>query len=649
VHRAAKAGTLARLTACLATPGVDINSRDNNGYTALHEAVQQGQLEAVRLLLQFTPDPQCPGDRVDLFAQDEEDGLSPLHEAVQAGEEEVVRLILQMAWQEEETTPHTSARLPSVKKLLDNKTKDGQTAMDLATSKGIIDLLRSADEKTRDITQYMDEQATSSEGDRSARNLKRNFVETTISQDHSYSLSARTFPENISSCSSLPPAEPLNKPLKKNLMPRIKRQDEYSSELRTPEEYSAVETNLMDVNDGQKNNSPAEKNKINECKLKPRKSEESIGSRKTEKNRISTSKKRKKRQGNATKDGETKLEKSTNEKEKRTVEYYPSKPRKMNIKIQHGRILQGMMDSSEEEDESRPGKKLKTSMIKSSQTKKEVNGTRTIDKSMQSHNVSDHAEAYAVQTDIFAVRSVALNGSSPPAIVENVKHDTTETTGGTEGTNINLDKIEMYRCTICGQDPIQPNRSELYRHYAVKHFCKEILDLVKKEVTCPICCIDITNVKSSHVASHLGQRHDWVEKFLPEEAIIPKKTLTEGKRFRPKKRNSMVKATATATPDKDEDCNRCIFQDTPGAELDEAGNLIAVTVEFDELCSDIICAVCKIVCLTVADTVKHMWKKHQIHGLEDVEAAFLQLSFAKLVKIESRYELDKYSIPILDS
>ena len=55
-------------------------------------------MEAVRLLLQFTPDPQCSGDRVDLFAQDEEDGLSPLHEAVQAGEEEVVRLILQMAW-----------------------------------------------------------------------------------------------------------------------------------------------------------------------------------------------------------------------------------------------------------------------------------------------------------------------------------------------------------------------------------------------------------------------------------------------------------------------------------------------------------------------------------------------------------------------
>ena len=41
VHRAAKAGNLVRLTACLATPGVDINCRDNNGYTALHEAVQQ--------------------------------------------------------------------------------------------------------------------------------------------------------------------------------------------------------------------------------------------------------------------------------------------------------------------------------------------------------------------------------------------------------------------------------------------------------------------------------------------------------------------------------------------------------------------------------------------------------------------------------
>ena len=111
----------------------------------------------------------------------------------------------------------------------------------------------------------------------------------------------------------------------------------------------------------------------------------------------------------------------------------------------------------------------------------------------------------------------------------------------------------------------------------------------------------------------------------------------------------MVKATATATPYMDEDSKKCIFHDIPGGGLDEAGNLIAVTVEFDELCSDIICVVCKRVCLTVTDTVKHMWKKHQIHGLEDVETAFLQLSLAKLVKIESRYELDQFNIPILDS
>ena len=164
--------------------------------------------------------------------------------------------------------------------------------MDLATSKGIIDLLRSADEKTQDLTHDMDEPATPSEGDRPARNLKRNFVETAINQDHSYSLSARTFPENnSSSCPSLPP-EPSIKPLK-NLMPRKKRQDEYSSELETPEECSAVDTNLMDVNDGHKNKSHAGKNKIKECKLKPSKLKESIGSSK---------KRKKRRQGNATKD-----------------------------------------------------------------------------------------------------------------------------------------------------------------------------------------------------------------------------------------------------------------------------------------------------------------------------------------------------------
>ena len=41
----------------------------------------------------------------------------------------------------------------------------------LATSKGIIDLLQSADEKTQDITHDMDEPATPSEGERPAQNL----------------------------------------------------------------------------------------------------------------------------------------------------------------------------------------------------------------------------------------------------------------------------------------------------------------------------------------------------------------------------------------------------------------------------------------------------------------------------------------------
>ena len=163
------------------------------------------------------------------------------------------------------------------------------------------------------------------------------------------------------------------------------------------------------------------------------------------------------------------------------------------------------------------------------------------------------------------------------------------------------------------------------------------MNLVKNEVKCPVCHIDITNVKSKSRASHFGQRHDWVEKFLPNNAIIPRKTHSGGKRLRPKKRNTMAKVTLAM----EKDSNGSTFEETPGIGLDETGNPIPVTVEFDDLCSDIICAICKRECFTVAHTVKHVRDEHQISGLDDVEASFLQLTIAKIVKIEPRYELDQ--------
>jgi len=91
----------------------------------------------------------------------------------------------------------------------------------------------------------------------------------------------------------------------------------------------------------------------------------------------------------------------------------------------------------------------------------------------------------------------------------------------------------------------------------------------------------------------------------------------------------------------EKDSNASTFEEAHGIGLDEAGNPIPVTVEFDDLCSDIICAICKRECFTVAHTVMHVRDEHQIRGLDDVEASFLQLTIAKIVKIEPRYALDK--------
>jgi len=145
VHTAARAANTARLAECLATPGVDINCRDNNDFTPLHEAVAKNRIESVRLLLQYrntrTMDTffQAAGssptrrklDRVDLFAQDKDDGMSPFHEAVQEGKLEMVELMLDTVAREAD---RPSSGLPTLAALLDNQTRDGLTAFKLAKS-----------------------------------------------------------------------------------------------------------------------------------------------------------------------------------------------------------------------------------------------------------------------------------------------------------------------------------------------------------------------------------------------------------------------------------------------------------------------------------------------------------------------------------
>eukprot|EP00092_Neocalanus_flemingeri_P019083 GFUD01020673.1.p1 GENE.GFUD01020673.1~~GFUD01020673.1.p1 ORF type:complete len:526 (-),score=126.95 GFUD01020673.1:28-1605(-) len=96
-----------------------------------------------------------------------------------------------------------------------------------------------------------------------------------------------------------------------------------------------------------------------------------------------------------------------------------------------------------------------------------------------------------------------------------------------------VDKAKFeFRCTICQIIPIKPNRSELYRHYSKAHFgsllIKERNKFGHNLKICPFC----NRAFSTKIpVSHLGQKHDMVEKFLPEEARIPKRGTYSNRRL----------------------------------------------------------------------------------------------------------------------
>ena len=75
-----------------------------------------------------------------------------------------------------------------------------------------------------------------------------------------------------------------------------------------------------------------------------------------------------------------------------------------------------------------------------------------------------------------------------------------------------------FRCTICKKFPRKLNRSELYRHYAIEHFGIKLREEFGHLKICPFCHLDLNNVS---ISSHFGQKHGFVEKFLPAEAWIP--------------------------------------------------------------------------------------------------------------------------------
>ncbi|XP_042117708.1 SMC5-SMC6 complex localization factor protein 1 isoform X1 [Peromyscus maniculatus bairdii] len=86
LHRACIKNQVEKLIFLLSLPGIDINVKDNAGWTPLHEACNYGNTVCVQEILQ-----RCP--EVDLFTQ--VDGVTPLHDALSNGHVEIGKLLLQ--------------------------------------------------------------------------------------------------------------------------------------------------------------------------------------------------------------------------------------------------------------------------------------------------------------------------------------------------------------------------------------------------------------------------------------------------------------------------------------------------------------------------------------------------------------------------
>ncbi|KAB1281364.1 SMC5-SMC6 complex localization factor protein 1 [Camelus dromedarius] len=86
LHRACINNQVEKLILLLSMPGIDINVKDNAGWTPLHEACNYGNTVCVQEILQ-----RCP--EVDLLTQ--VDGVTPLHDALSNGHVEIGKLLLQ--------------------------------------------------------------------------------------------------------------------------------------------------------------------------------------------------------------------------------------------------------------------------------------------------------------------------------------------------------------------------------------------------------------------------------------------------------------------------------------------------------------------------------------------------------------------------
>ena len=80
-------------------------------------------------------------------------------------------------------------------------------------------------------------------------------------------------------------------------------------------------------------------------------------------------------------------------------------------------------------------------------------------------------------------------------------------------------KFMCYICKIFPRDDSR-NKSELYRHYAIRHYPKELKKYLPAKGKAPCSLCPDGKLINSQAYSHIGQTHGKVEEFLPEEYHI---------------------------------------------------------------------------------------------------------------------------------
>ncbi|KAK6991205.1 hypothetical protein BgiMline_014560 [Biomphalaria glabrata] len=125
VHIACKRNNAIKLQELLLIPGVNVNLKDNAGWTPLHEACNRGNLDCVCLLLRHSPLSELDS-KTDINASGP-GGITPLMDAVINKHKEVCRELLKFGG----------------KVLLLTKSDQGHTALDFADSEEMKTILKS--------------------------------------------------------------------------------------------------------------------------------------------------------------------------------------------------------------------------------------------------------------------------------------------------------------------------------------------------------------------------------------------------------------------------------------------------------------------------------------------------------------------------